>query len=172
MKKLVLAVLVAVALIGGATTAGAQSYNERKGDFQIGIVAPSIFFGTKNIDLMMSGALEGEYFILNNLAIGFRIEDATDFKATEAPHNVLSMTARIRYIFDVDDQWKAYLGAGFGAALLGASQWAADIAVPNVGGYYQFNDNFSLGVDANMHVFVRSQTAFAFSLGPAFRWKF
>jgi opacity protein-like surface antigen len=172
MKKLVLAVLVACALIAGATAADAQSFNERKGDFQIGIVAPSIFFGTKNIDAMMSAALEGEYFILNNLTLGFRIEDATDFKMTDPPHNVLSMTARVRYIFDVDDQWKAYLGAGFGAALLGSSQWAADIAVPNVGGYYQFNDNFSLGVDANMHVLVRSQTAFVFSLGPAFRWKF
>ena len=172
MKKFVLALLIACALIASATTAHAQSFNERKGDFQIGIIAPSIFFGTKNIDLMLSGALEGEYFILNNLTLGFRIEDATDFKMTEAPHNVLSMIARVRYIFDVDDQWKAYLGAGFGAALLGKSSWAADIAIPNVGGYYQFNDNFSLGVDANMHVFVRSQTAFAFSLGPTFRWKF
>jgi opacity protein-like surface antigen len=121
---------------------------------------------------MMSGAFEGEYFIINNLSLGFRLEDATDFGAGKAPHNILSMTARVRYIFDVDQVWKAYLGLGFGAALIGDSHWAADIVTPNVGGYYQFNDHLSFGVDANMHILVRSTTAVAFSLGPAVRWKF
>lgn len=171
MKKIIIIVCLAI-IASSALPAQAQQYYDRKGRFQLGLIMPSIFFGNKNIDAMVSGAVEGEYFIINNLSIGFRIEDATDFKLGDPPHNVLMMTTKVRYIFDIDENWKAYLGGGGGIALLGSSTWAGDINVPNVGGYYMFNDHFSVGVDANMHVFVRSNTAFAFSLGPSFRWKF
>jgi opacity protein-like surface antigen len=174
MKKFIVAAILGVAvLLVSASPAKAQySYDDRDGHFQLGLIFPAVYFGNKNIDLMMSGAIEGEYFVHNNVPIGIRLEDATDFKAGDSPHNVFSITVRGRYIFDVDPSWKAYLGMGVGTALLGDSHWAFDLVATNVGGYYQFNDHLSIGADANFHVLIRSNTAFAFSLGPAFRWKF
>lgn len=172
MKKVIISIVLAVLFIAAAAApAKAQSYS-RKGRFQVGLVFPSIFFGNKNIDAMLSGAVEGEYFLLENLSLGFRIEGASDFKMGDSPHSVFLFDAKARYIFDIDDNWKAYLGLGGGVALLGSSTWAGDVNIPNVGGYYQFNDHISFGVDANMHVLLWSRTAFAFSLGPSFRWMF
>lgn len=173
MKKFIAACMFVVLIAAFAAPAQAQSFYDRKGRFQLGLVFPSIFFGTKNIDAMVSGAFEGEYFIMNNLSLGFRIEEATDFKLGDSPHNVFSFVTKVRYIFDIDDPWAMYLGIGIGGALLGSTTWVGDIVPINVGGYYQYNDHLSFGIDANMHVFVRSSNVpIAFSLGPAFRWRF
>ena len=122
---------------------------------------------------MLSGALEGEYFALNNLSVGFRMEGASDFKLGDSPHSVFSFVAMVRYVFDISDPWAMYLGIGGGGALLGKSTWVGDIMPVNVGGYYQFNDHLSFGLDAAMHVFVRSsRIPVAFSFGPCVRWRF
>jgi len=173
MKKLIAAALMAIIVLAAAAPSQAQSYYDRKGRFQLGLVFPSIYFGTKNIDAMLSGAVEGEYFALNNLSVGFRMEGASDFKLGDSPHSVFSFIALVRYIFDISDPWAMYLGIGGGGALLGKSTWVGDIMVANVGGFYQFNDHVSFGLDAAMHVLVRSsRIPVSFSFGPAFRWRF
>ena len=173
MKKLIAAAIVAIIVMATAIPSQAQTFYDRKGRFQLGLVFPSIFFGTKNIDAMLSGAFEGEYFIINNLSLGFRIEEATDFKLGDSPHNVFSFVAKVRYVFDIDDPWAMYIGVGGGGALLGKNTWAGDLVPVNIGGYYQYSDHLSFGIDANMHVFIRSgSTPIAFSLGPSFRWRF
>lgn len=172
MKKIILMLVGLTLLSAYSPPTNAKQYYDRKGRFQAGIVMPGVFFGNKNIDAMASFAAEGEYFILNNLSLGLRLEEATDFALGDSPHSVFLTTMKVKYIFDLDNNWKAYLGGGGGLALLGSSHWAGDINIPTVGGYYELNDHMSVGVDANMHLLVRSETAFAFSMGPSFRWKF
>jgi opacity protein-like surface antigen len=172
MKKIFAALIIITSLAFIASPAKAEQYYDRKGRFQLGAIMPGVFFGNKNIDAMMSFAVEGDYFILNNLSIGLKLEEATDFKWGDAPHSVFLTTVKAKYIFDIDENWKAYLGGGGGIALIGSSTWAGDINIPNIGGYYQIDDHMSVGLDANMHILIRSETAFAFSMGPSFRWKF
>lgn len=173
MKKFIAAVIMIIIVLAAAAPSQAQSYYDRKGRFQLGLVFPGIYFGTKNIDAMVSGTLEGEYFALNNLSVGFRMEGATDFKLGDSPHSVFSFVGMVRYTFDISDPWAMYLGIGVGGALLGSSTWVGDVMPVNVGGYYQFNDHLSFGLDAAMHVFVRSsRIPIAFSFGPVVRWRF
>ncbi len=172
MRKIVISVLAGIALFVATMVPAHAQYYDRKDRFQVGAMFPGILFGNKNIDAMLSGAFEGEYFILENLSLGFRLQESTDFKMGDAPHNVFSFGAIVRYTFDVAEDWAVYYGVGGGGALIGSSSWAGDFIPVNFGGYYQFDDHLSFGVDSGMHVFVRSNTAVAFWIGPMVRWKF
>lgn len=173
MKKIILAAVMIV-VVGGLCSPTASYAWERKGTFNVGLYAPGIFVGNKNIDAMISFGADGEYYFLENLSANFRIEEATDFMAGGAPHSVLTFVARARYVFDIGSsgRWAAYVQGGGGGALIGSGTGAGDITIPGGGFWYQWTEHWSVGADANMHILIRDETAFAFDLTPVVRYRF
>lgn len=173
MKKTLIWLVCFALLLGAAFPAGAYA-DGRKGSFRLGLYAPGLFVGNKNIDAMISFGVDGEYYFLENLAANFRIEEATDFKAGDPPHSVLTFVARAKYVFDVGSsgRWSIYVQGGGGGALIGSSHGAGDLAIPGGGFWYQFNDHWSFGADASMHILIRDETAIAFDVTPVFRYQF
>lgn len=170
MRKYLIYAAVFVAIVLSTTQARA----ERKGSFVVGGYMPGMFAGNKNIDVMMSFGLDGEYYFLENLSANFRVEEATDFKIGNSPHSVFTFVARARYVFDIGDsgRWSAYVQGGGGGALMGSSRGAGDLSIPGGGIWYQWSDRWSFGADANMHVLIRNNTAIAFDVTPVVRYQF
>lgn len=167
---MIIAVMLAVSV-----SVPARAYSDgRKGSFRLGLYAPGLFAGNKNIDAMISFGLDGEYFFLENLSANFRIEEATDFKAGDPPHSVFTFVARARYVFDIGSsgKWAAYIQGGGGGALIGSSHGAGDISIPGGGFWYQWGNNWSFGVDTNLHILIRDETAIAFDVTPVVRYQF
>ncbi|MFH1874583.1 MAG: hypothetical protein ABH859_05285 [Pseudomonadota bacterium] len=173
MKRMVFAVLALIVFIGISANAHAWGY-ARKGHFRLGVFAPGVFVGNKGIDGMLSVGLEGEYFILENLSASFRIEEATDFKIGASPHSVLNFVARARYVFDIGNSgnWAAYVQGGLGGAIIGKSHGAFDLAIPGGGFWYQWYQNWFIGLDCSMHILIRNPTAIAFDVTPSIRYQF
>lgn len=147
----------------------------RERTFRAGIVGPGIYAGNKSIDAMMGIGAEGEYFIFEKLSAGLRIQVATDFSSDAGPNSILSFLPQARYIFDFENhpRWSVYVQAGAGVGLLDGKHVGADIAIPGGGFWWQWNERFSVGADASLHILVRSEdTAVAFFAGPAFRYQF
>jgi len=146
----------------------------REGTFRAGLVGPGIYVGNKGIDAMMGVGIEGEYFIFERLSAGMKIQVATDFASNNELNSILSFIPQARYVFDFDShpRWSAYVQAGAGIALLDGSTVAADIAIPGGGIWWQYNEKFSIGLDASLHILARSSTAVAFFAGPALRYQF
>lgn len=173
MKKI--AAIGILALLITAFCLPAHAWSEgRKGRFALGLYAPGLFAGNKHIDIMMSFGLDAEYFILENLSVNFRLEEATDFKAGGSPHSVLTFVARARYAFDLGSsgKWVMYVQGGGGGALIGSSRGAGDLAIPGLGFWYQWNDHWSFGMDSSLHILFRSETAIAFDVTPVVRFMF
>lgn len=154
----------------------APSFNldSRKGRFQAGLVGPGIYAGNKSIDAMMGIGVEGEYFFFEKLSAGLRIMFATDFKKDASPNAVVSFVPQARYVFDFDrhPRFSIYVQAGAGVALVDGSTAYADIAIPGGGFWWRWNENFSIGLDAALHILARSEVAVAGFIGPALRYLF
>jgi hypothetical protein len=123
---------------------------------------------------MMSLGLEGEYFFLENLSASFRIEEATDFKFGDPPHSILTFVGRARYVFDIGNSgnWAAYVQGGVGGCLIGTSHGCFDLTVPGGGFWYQWYQDWFIGLDANLHFLIRDPTAIAFDITPMIRYQF
>lgn len=173
MKKIITVVLLFILSSAFSLTTYA-SQAERKGSFRASLLAPGLFAGNEGIGTMMSFGGEGEYFFLENLSASFRIEEATDFNAGKAPHSVLTFVARARYIFDIGDsgRWALYGQAGGGGALLGKSNGGGDFSLPGGGFWYQFDENWFLGADCNLHILIADETAVGFGIAPFARYQF
>jgi hypothetical protein len=173
MKKILCAVVMVLLLLGASLPANAYM-DGRKGSFRLGLYGPGLFVGNKNIDAMISFGIDGEYFFLENLSANFRVEEATDFGAGDPPHSVFTFIARARYVFDVGSsgKWSIYVQGGGGGALIGSSHGAGDLSIPGGGFWYQWNNNWSFGADANMHILIRDETAIAFDVTPVVRYQF
>jgi len=173
MKKILFGALALFVIVGLSLPAKAYT-GGRKGSFRLGLYAPGLFAGNKNIDAMISFGIDGEYFFLENLSANFRIEEATDFKMGDPPHSVLTFVARARYVFDIGSsgKWAAYIQGGGGGAIIGSSHGAGDISIPGGGFWYQWNDRWSFGADTNLHILIRDETAIAFDITPVVRYQF
>jgi len=173
MKKMVISAVVMLLVLAFSLPLHAK-LEQRKESFRLGLYMPGLFVGNKGIDAMMSMGLDGEYYFLENLSANFRIEEATDFKSGHPPHSVLTFVARARYVFDVGNsgRWAIYVQGGGGGALIGSSNGAGDISIPGGGFWYQWNDRWSFGADANLHILIRDESAIAFDFTPVVRYQF
>ena len=174
MKKYLLFVVVTAFVVCLGLPSQAKVSGGRKGNFVLGGYAPGLFVGSKHIGAMISLGIDGEYYFLENLSANFRLEEATDFKVGDPPHSILTFVARARYVFDVGNsgRWAIYVQGGGGGALIGSNHGAGDLSIPGGGFWYQWNDHWSFGADANLHVLIRDETAIAFDITPAFRYRF
>lgn len=151
-------------------SSGGSYMGDRKGRFRVGLIAPGYAVANKGAGSMMSMGLEGEYFFWDKLSAAMRIEVATDFDDI----TILSFVPRARYVFDLAShpRWAIYIQGGVGLALWDGDHAAADIAIPGGGFWWQWTDNWSVGADTSMHIYVRSNTAIGFNIGPAIRYQF
>ncbi len=142
----------------------------RKGNFRVGLVGPGFAVANRGIGPMMNMGVEGEYFFFERLSAGMQIDVATEFD----DFAILSFLPYARYVFDLDShpRWSFYVQAGVGPALINGDSFAADIAIPGGGFWWQWTEKLSVGADAWFHVFVRDNTAVGFSLSPAIRYQF
>jgi hypothetical protein len=146
----------------------------REKSFRAGLVGPGIYAGNKSINVMMGVGAEAEYFFFERLSAGLRIQVATDFKSNNDPNTILSFVPQARYFFDFAShpRWSVYVQGGAGVALIDGMHAAADIAIPGGGFCWQYNQRFSIGFEATLHVLARSTVAFAAFAGPTFRYQF
>ncbi|MBN1282357.1 MAG: hypothetical protein JXA24_01115 [Proteobacteria bacterium] len=142
----------------------------RKGSFRLGIVGPGFAVANRGIGPMMNMGVEGEYFFFERLSVGMQIDVATEFD----DYAILSFLPYARYVFDLNShpRWSLYVQAGVGPALINGDSFAADIAIPGGGFWWQWTERLSVGADAWFHVFVRDRTAVGFSISPAVRYQF
>lgn len=142
----------------------------RKGNFRVGLVGPGFAVANRGIGPMMNMGVEGEYFFFERLSAGMQIDVATEFD----DFAILSFLPYARYVFDLDShpRWSFYVQAGVGPALINGDSFAADIAIPGGGFWWQWTEKLSVGADAWFHIFVRDNTAVGFSLSPAIRYQF
>lgn len=145
---------------------------DREKRWRVGLLAPGIGVAGNDVGLLMTAGIEGEYFFYEKLSAGLRIEAYTKFKDP----TILGITPQARYIFDFDrfPRWALYVQAGFGVALYhaGGTHAAADIAIPGAGFWWQWTDKWSVGADATLHTFVKSDAALGFKFSPAVRYLF
>lgn len=149
-----------------------HSYSgSREGSFRLGFVGPGLGVASHGYGAFMTMGLEGEYFITNPLSVGLRMEVGTKF---ENP-TLISFVPRVRYTFDFSSpRWSAYVqgGVGVNIATGGGTYAMADIAIPGGGFSWQWTENWSVGADASLHIFVQDFTAVGFTIGPTFRYQF
>ena len=170
MKKLCFLVVTLAMLISSVSFAVGQ-----KGDMKASVLFPGLFAGNKTIDLMMTGAVEGEYFLYDRLSVGLRIRGATDFESNAGEIDSLFISDPfVRYQFKINklNNWYAYAQFLVGIALLDGDEVAADISFPSGGVFWQWTNNISVGADLGLHLLVHSDTAVAFQIGPRFSYNF
>ncbi len=153
-----------------ARTRSSSLMGGRKGAFRVGLIGPGYAVANKGAGSMISMGAEGEYFFWDKLSAVMRIEVDTDFDDI----TILSFVPRARYVFDIANypRWAIYVQGGVGLALWNGDHAAADIAIPGGGFWWQWTDNWSVGADTSMHIYVRSNTAIGFNIGPAIRYQF
>jgi len=154
--------------------APAYEIQPRERTFQLGLVGPGIYYGNKTIDAMIGMGLEGEYYFFEHLAAGMRVMFSTDFHRDSKINSVVSFVPYAKYVFDFENhpRWSAYVQAGVGVSLLDGGHASADIAIPSGGILWHWNQGFSIGFDASLHILARSSSAVAFFAGPVVRYQF